>query len=44
MGIVLLWAMWAHKYMAIFFKLPRIPHRGVFKVLELCDLDKTWSA
>ena len=37
MGIFLLWAMWAHEYMAIFFKLMGIARRGVLKELEVCD-------
>ena len=34
MGILLLWATWAHEYMAIFVKIDR---------LEVCDFDKIWS-
>ena len=42
---VLLCAMWAHEYMAIFVKiLTGIARRGVLKELEVCDFDKTWSA
>ena len=37
MGIFLLWATWAHEYMAIFFK---IDSRGDLKELEVCDFDK----
>ena len=45
MGIVLLWASWAHEYKAIFLnKFTGIARRGVLKDLEVCDFDKTWSA
>ena len=44
MGIFLLWATWAHEYMAILSKLMGIARRGVLKVQEVCDFDKTWSA
>ena len=35
MGIFLLWATWAHEYMAIFVNI-------VLKELEVCDFDKSW--
>ena len=40
MGIVLLWATWAHEYMAIFVKI--YGHRNLLK--EICDFEKIWSA
>ena len=43
MGIFLLWATWAHQYMAI-KKKTGIARQGVKKDLEVCDFDKTWSA
>ena len=44
MGIFLLWATWAHEYMAIFFsKLIGIARWGDLKELEVCDFDKIWS-
>ena len=45
MGICLLWATWAHEYMAIFEekKITGIAHRRVLEELEVCDFDKTWS-
>ena len=43
MGIVLLWATWAHEYMAIFVKKNiGIARRGDLKELEVCDFDKIW--
>ena len=44
MGIFLLWATWAHEYLAFLSKLMGIAHWGVFKELEVCDFDKTGSA
>ena len=45
MGIFLLWATWAHEYMAIFVKkLTGIARWGILKELEVCDFDRTWSA
>ena len=44
MGIFLLWATWAHEYMAIFVKLMGITRRGVLKELEVGDFDKILSA
>ena len=44
MGIVLLWATWAHEYTAIFIKIDGHRASGVLKELEVCDFDKTWSA
>ena len=41
MGIFLLWATWAHEYMAIIVKIDR--RQGNLKELEVCDFDKIWS-
>ena len=43
MEIFLLWATWAHEYMAIFVKIDRHRTSGRFKELEVCDFDKMWS-
>ena len=41
----LLWATWAHEYMAIFFKqLTGIARQDALKELDACDFYKTWSA
>ena len=42
MGIVLLWATWAHEYMAVFVKnkMTDIARRGDLKELDVCDFDK----
>ena len=42
MGIFLLWATWAHEYMAIFLILTGIARGDVIKELEVCDFDKSW--
>ena len=40
MGNVLLWATWAHEYMAIFVKkITGIARRGILEELEVCDFD-----
>ena len=46
MEIVMLWATWAHEYMAIFCKnkMTGIARRDVLKELKICDFDNTWSA
>ena len=44
MGIFLLWATWAHEYMAIFVKIDGLRMSGHLKELEICDFHKTWSA
>ena len=44
MGIFLLWATWAHEYMAIFVKIDGHRTSGCFKRLKVCDFDKIWSA
>ena len=45
MGIFLLWATWAHEYIALFLsKLMGIARRGVLKELEVSDFDNIWSA
>ena len=44
MGIVLLWATYAHEYMAIFSTLMGIVRQGVLKEPEVCDFDTIWSA
>ena len=41
MGIFLLWATWAHEYMASFVNID-ISRRGFLKELEVCDFDKSW--
>ena len=43
MGIFLLWATWAHEYMAVFVKIDRHRTSGVLKELEVCDFYKIWS-
>ena len=43
MGIVLLWATWAHEYMAVFVKKKKmtdIARRGDLTELDVCDFDK----
>ena len=44
MGIFLLWATWAHEYMAIFVKIDGHRPLGILEELEVLDFDKTWSA
>ena len=43
MEIFLLWATWAHEYMAILSQLMGIARRGVLKELEVCDFDTILS-
>ena len=42
MGIFLLWATWAHEYVA--FLIEKLIRQGILKELEVCDFDKTLSA
>ena len=43
MGIVLLWATWAHEYTTIFVNIDGHRTWGhFFKKLEVCDFDKSW--
>ena len=43
MGIFLLWATWAHEYMAI-KKFTGIACQGILKELDVCDFNRTWLA